>query len=240
MSEPLKIAFVVEGPTDFIMLKTVIANLLKGRDFIPQVLKPEMSEAFKPVPGKDGGWPGVCRWCLQVAEQGGGRLSNSPLFGFLDLLILQLDADVAGAHYSAGHIQNPFPDPTLPCEEPCPPPSATTDRLRNIVLRWLGEPATPPQVVLCTPSKALETWLLVSLFPEDTVAKKSDVECHPKPAETLQGKPTECRLVRSGRKDREMYLKCAPQFVSKWHDVTATCSEAARFENDFLCALAQL
>src|SRR4030042_430267 len=115
MSEPLRIAFVVEGPTDFIMLKTIIANLLEDRDFVPQVLQPEMSEAFKPVPGEDGGWPGVCRWCLQVAKQGGGRLSNSPLLGFYDLLILQLDADVARAQYSDGHIQNPFPDTTLPC-----------------------------------------------------------------------------------------------------------------------------
>jgi hypothetical protein len=240
MSEPLRIAFVVEGPTDFIMLKTVIASLLKGRDFVPQLLQPELSEAFKPVSGYDGGWPGVCRWCLQVAMQGRGRLSNNPLFGFHDLLILHLDADVAGANYSAGHIPDPFPHPTLPCEEPCPPPSATTDRLRTVVLRWLGEPAPPPQAVLCTPSKALETWLLVGLFPDDEIAQIDDVECRPNPADTLAGHPLESRLVRSGRKNLEMYQKYAPIFASRWNDVTARCSEAARFEGDFLGALPQL
>jgi hypothetical protein len=240
MSEPLRIAFVVEGPTDFIMLRTIITNLLEERDFIPQVLQPEMSEAFKSVPGEDGGWPGVCRWCLQVAKQGGGRLSNNPLFAFHDLLVIQIDADVARVSYSAGHIQDPFPDPSLPCEEPCPPPFATTNRLRKVVLRWLGEPEVIPQVVLCTPSKAMETWLLVGLFPDDSVAQRADVECHQNPSNTLQGKPVEVRLVRSGKKNTEMYQKCAPVFARKWNAVTEWCSEAARFENDFLCALAKL
>jgi len=240
MSEPLKIAFVVEGPTDFIMLKTVIANLLGGRDFVPQVLQPEMSEAFKPAPGEDGGWPGVCRWCLQSMKQGGGRLSNNPLFRNHDILILHLDADVAGAQYLAGHIPDPFPDPTLPCEEPCPPPYTTTNRLRAVTLLWMGETVTPPRIVLCTPSKALETWLLVGLFPGDSVAQRDDVECHQNPADTLQGKPLECRLVRSGKKNLEMYQKCAPAFDRNWNTVTERCSEAARFENDFLSALAQL
>src|SRR5208337_1977468 len=114
----------------------------------------EMSEAFKPLRGKDGGWPGVCRWCLQSADQGNGRLRNNPLFFFHDLLVLQLDADVAKESYRRGNIQDPFPGrQTLPCKEPCPPPSATTDRLRQVALRWMGEVTVPPRTVFCTPSK---------------------------------------------------------------------------------------
>ncbi len=30
MSEPLRVAFVVEGPTDFIMLKEVVGRILEG------------------------------------------------------------------------------------------------------------------------------------------------------------------------------------------------------------------
>ena len=70
MSDTLRIAFVVEGPTDFVMLKSIVKALLKDRDFVSQVLQPEISEAFKTVPGRDGGWPGVFRWCLQSADQG--------------------------------------------------------------------------------------------------------------------------------------------------------------------------
>jgi hypothetical protein len=239
MSDPLRIAFVVEGPTDFVMLKAVIENLLEGRDFVSQVLQPEISEAFKPAPGEDGGWPGVCRWCFQAADQGGGRLSNNPVFLFHDLLIVHLDADVAGARYSAGHIGDPFPEPTLPCEESCPPPSATTDRLRAVALRWMGETVTPPHLVLCTPSKALETWVLVSLFPDDGVAKRNDVECYDTPSNTLQGKPMERRLVRSGKKDIKMYEEFAPEYARNWNTVTARCSEASRFESDFLLSFTQ-
>ncbi len=139
MSDPLRIAFVVEGPTDFIVLKEVVARFLEGRDFVLQILQPEMSEAFKPTPGEDGGWPGVCRWCLQSAEQGDGMLGNNPLFFFHDLLVLQLDADIASSTYSGGHIRDPFSETTLPCDEPCPPPSATTDRLRAVVADGWGK-----------------------------------------------------------------------------------------------------
>lgn len=240
MSEPLSIAFVVEGKTDLIILKTVIGSLLEGRDFVHQVLQPEMSEAFKFEPDEDVGWPGVCRWCLQSAEQAGGKLSDNPLFSVHDLLIVQLDADVAEVRYSDGHVRDPFSSPTLPCVRTCPPPSATTDCLRAVVLRWMGEETTPPQLVFCTPSKALETWILVGLFPKDRVAKRVDVECRRNPANTLQGKPVERRLVRSGKKNVDKYEELAPEFTANWNTVKSRCSEAARFEDDFLHALSQL
>lgn len=33
MSDPLRIGFVVEGPTDFVVLESVISRLLEGREF---------------------------------------------------------------------------------------------------------------------------------------------------------------------------------------------------------------
>jgi hypothetical protein len=241
MSDPLRIAFVVEGPTDFIMLKSAVKNFLGNRDFVAQMLQPEISEAFKITPGEDGGWPGVFRWCIQASEQGNGKLGNNPLFLFHDLLIFQLDADVAGSNYNAGHVRDPFPEqPTIPCEEICPPASATTNRLRSVILRWMGEQVLPTRIVICTPSKALETWLLVSLFPDDIIARKKDVECHQNPANILQGKPLPRRLVRSGRKNIEMYRHLADEFALNWDNITARCSEASRFENDFLYAFYQL
>ncbi|EFK09550.1 conserved hypothetical protein [delta proteobacterium NaphS2] len=240
MSDALRIAFVVEGPTDFVMLKSIMKNFLKGHDFISQVLQPEISEAFKTVPGTDGGWSGVLRWCLQAADQGRGKLSDNPLFVFHDLLNFHLDADVAGVNYEDGHVQDPFSEPTLPCEEDCPPASATTDRLRTVALRWMGEQAKPAQMVFCTPSKALETWLLAALFPDDKVSRMKDLECRQDPASTLQGKPKKCRLVRSGKKDLDMYVQFAPEVAANWNRVTAKCSEARRFEDEFICTRTEL
>lgn len=237
MSEPLRVALVVEGPTDTIMLKQVIRRFLNGSDFITDVLQPEMSEAFRVTPGEDGGWAGVCRWCIQTAEQGEGGINGNPLFASHDLLILQLDADVASCAYSDGHIREPFPSGALPCEEPCPPPSATTDRLREVMLSWIGESTVPPQTVMCIPSKALETWILVGLFPNDAVAKREYVECHENPAHVLQSKPLRYRLVRSGQKKIEKYEEFAPAFAKNWADVKNKCAEALRFEEEFLQAI---
>lgn len=64
MSEPLRIAMVVEGPTDFIVLDAVISSLLPDREIELQSLQPEFSAAFQVQPGPTGlGWPGVYRWC---------------------------------------------------------------------------------------------------------------------------------------------------------------------------------
>lgn len=241
MSDPLRVAFVVEGPTDFIMLKEVVGRLLEGEDFVSEVLQPEMSEAFKVTAGLGGGWPGVCRWCLQAMEQGEGRLRDNPLFVFHDVVIIQLDADVAENTYEQGHIQDPYPgQPTLPFEADCPPPSATTNRLRSVVLRWIGEQDTPPQTVICTPSKALEAWVVVGLFPDDSVVGGEDFECRSQPEAILRGKPKRRRLVSGSSKKREMYLKYAGEFADNWNVVRGVCTEAARFDAEFRAVLESL
>ncbi|HUT55449.1 MAG TPA: hypothetical protein VM658_18810 [bacterium] len=234
MSEPLRVAFVVEGTTDFILLKAIVALVLGGRDFISQTLQPEISEAFQALPSEYGfGWPGVCKWCLNTAEEGGGRVNNSALFLNHDLLIVQLDADVAGETYSRGNLEDPFPDPSLPCEEPCPPPEATTDRLRKLALRWMGERTLPPHSIICIPSQSLETWVLVGLFPNDGVVRRKDnIECRNHPERILQGKPRSRRLVSHGKKVLEKYNEVAEEFARSWDRIAGRCSEARRFNTE--------
>jgi hypothetical protein len=109
------------------------------------------------------------------------------------------------------------------------------------VLRWLGEKSVPPRTILCTPSKALETWVLVGLFPGDNVVRRrSNIECHENPERILQGKSKKRRLVSRGKKDVDKYQELAPEFADHWSRVRAQCSEAARFENDFRSAVALL
>ena len=72
MSEPLRIALVVEGPTDFIVISAAIAEIAGGRDFEIQILQPEFSISFEAIGGATGlGWAGVYRWCKQAVEEGG-------------------------------------------------------------------------------------------------------------------------------------------------------------------------
>lgn len=54
MSEPLRVAFVAEGPTDLILLETFVKHLLDGRDVVPTRFQPRVSEAFVQVSGELG------------------------------------------------------------------------------------------------------------------------------------------------------------------------------------------
>ena len=150
MSDLLHVAVAVEGPTDAIVLEAILNALLPDTDFVLQTLQPEESRAFDTSPS--GGWAGVYRWCRQSVSEGDGSVSGSSAMLNQDVLIVQVDADVASKTYDSGGIRN-APRNDLPCEQPCPPPRSTTDALREVVLSWLGESNTPPQVVLSTPRR---------------------------------------------------------------------------------------
>src|SRR5208283_143646 len=127
MSKPIRVAFVMEGPTDYVALRAAVRALLDGRDFEPTVIWPELDENFAAQTA--GGWGGVYKWCRQAVEQAGGPVRNNPIFEFHDVLVIQVDADVARRKYSDYKITD-APNNDLPCEKNCPPPSATTNALR--------------------------------------------------------------------------------------------------------------
>lgn len=231
MSEILRVGLVCEGTTDRIVISAAVASLLGTRDFVLIQLQPEDS-AF----GRTGtGWAGVYHWCRQVADQGGGSLGNNPLFNSYDLLLLHLDADVANQTYGSGGIMTIATD--LPCSSPCPPPSDTTDVLREVILRWIGEPQIPPNTVFCTPSKSTEAWVLAALFPLDAVVRAGRLECRDSPANLLSAKPANVRLVASGKKRTRKYQERAGEIQRQWARVRRLCSEAERFSLDLLAVV---
>jgi hypothetical protein len=237
MSDPLRIALIAEGWTDRTVIEAAIASLLADRVYDLNLLQPEDPMATAPfaVP-RPVGWAGVYRWCRESTKRA-KRLSNDVLMGTYDVVILHLDADVAASDYTAAHITD-APDPSdLPCQNPlCPPASATTDPLRAVLLRWAGEVATPGAVVLCTPSKAIEAWVLVALYPEDSAVNDGNVECISTPANLLQAKPAGERLVRSGKKIRERYEARKSDITAAWPTIRRICAEAERFSTEFMVA----
>lgn len=233
----LRIALVAEGITDHAVLSAAIESMLNGRSFVLTLLQPEGSIAFT---GKGnagtfgGGWKGVYRWCLQATQRGGGRLSNDPLFLGQDMLLLHLDADVSGEDPSNNTI-SPIPELAgiLPCEQPCPPPSATTDLLRNMMLAWIGETHTPPKTVLCTPSKSTEAWVMAACFPKDKQMARQGWECHPNPESRLGQQPKGKRFA----KNHDDYSERNSKLQAGWPSVVARLTEARRFQNDFVAAI---
>ena len=232
MSDPLRVAMAVEGPTDEIVLRAAIRSLLPDRELIFQRLQPEFSVAFNDWRGETGlGWSGVYHWCHQTADQGDGRLSEASLFNFHDLLVAQVDADVAGMTYEKGKIDDKTKD--LPCKKACPPASDTTDALRSVVLRWMGEKQTPNRVVLCTPSKSLETWVMAALFPRNGVFAKKGWECYENPKAQLGQQPKANRI----KKCVGDYDAKRSQFRDAWPQVSRKLTEAGRFSKEFLAVV---
>ena len=229
--KPLRVGLVAEGPTDFSVLKAVIDSLLIGRPLIFAALQPLLDETFQSQPGSTGlGWPGVYRWCSQTISDNEGKLGDHPLFAIYDVIVVQVDADVASTTYKKGHIEDPTGD--LPCAEPCPPCTATTNRLREVMLRWMGEREKPLKVVLCTPAQALESWMLAALFPKDALVQSGALECIRNPKGKLKNRPQAQRVTTT----RDYEAK-APQVGREWKAVRAICSEAQRFHEDFMSAV---
>lgn len=221
---PLRVGIVAEGIADYHILLSAVRSVLdEERPIIPALLQPEESVAFSG--GGDagplgGGWKGVGKWCLQAARRGGGSLSGG-IWAF-DVLILHLDADIAANESDPGSGLL-----GLPCDKPCPPANATTDGLRQVMLRWIGENNVPDRVVLCTPSKSTDSWVMEAFFPADKEMLRLGKECHPSPESRLSQQPKARRFTK---KD---YRNKAKAFGARWRSVAAALSEARRFEAEF-------
>ena len=237
MSEPLRVAAAVEGPCDTIVIQSILNALLPNTEFELQTLQPEGSAAFASTPaGETGvGWVGVFRWSRQSASEGGGSVCGSSVLVYHDVLIVQVDADVAGKTYSSGNIRN-APRDDLPCEKPCPPPSSTTDALRKVVLNWLGEPETHPRIVLCTPSRNIEAWVLAAVWPDNPVVKRDDWECHRNPERQLTALPRRRRF----NKRPDDYRRKQEEIRKAWPGVSSRLAEAGRFEAEFSACVTPL
>ena len=234
MSDTLRIALVAEGITDYEVLNAAIESMLVGRSFVLTLLQPEGSVAFSGggnAGSFGGGWKGVYRWCLQATLRSDGKLRDDPLFLGYDLLLLHLDADVAGED----PVNSLVPElvGVLPCVQPCPPPSATTDALRKVILSWVGEAITPPKTVLCTPSKSTEAWVMAAIFPKDKEVVKPGWECYPKPENRLGQQPKKKRFA----KNQPDYETRKSAIQTGWPSVVARLTEARRFQDDFVAAI---
>lgn len=234
MSEPLRVGLVAEGITDKLVIQAAITSLLGDRPFILRLLQPEESLPLglvAPSVSKGLGWGGIYLWGQGIQGRNGGRLEGDVLFEEHDVLILHLDADVAGKRYSDCEIVDSVGD--LPCEEKCPPPSATTERLRQVLLRWVGETVVPGKTVLCSPSMSLEAWVVAALFPADKEMQKKGWECHPNPESRLGVQKKEKRI----KKSEAGYKLVLDQISEEWPRLKADLSEAGRFSDDFVSAV---
>jgi hypothetical protein len=238
MSEAPRIALVAEGKTDRIIIESAIRAILGERPFTLRLLQPE-DPLSTPAFGvrTPGGWGGVYRWCRETSNRS-NSVVDDVLFLSYDMLIIHLDADVAESTYASAHVTDAADPDNLPCVQPCPPPSATTDRLRSVLMSWGNIINLPSRVVLCTPCKNTETWIVTALYPTEPVVANRTVECREEPEAILRGKPAAERLISGDKKSIAKYEEKQNEIGSKWDFIKSLCTEARRFDSDFRIAAA--
>ena len=146
-------------------------------------------------------------------------------------LFLQLDADVAEKTYASGSIDEAIQD--LPCGQPCPPPSASTDPApRRSPALEPAETSTPPMTVLCTPSKSMEAWVVAALYPDDLSVKRG-IECWPDAESRLSQQPAQQRI----KKSVSDYASRGDELRDAWPRLVRDFDEPRRFDSELRASL---
>lgn len=228
----LRIALVAEGDTDTVIVDAALSAVLGSRPFILTQLQPE-----KTKPAMGAGWGGVLKWCHAANQRHAGSLDDDPTLQVFDLLIIQLDVDVAGFQYadhgpaiaelavaSAWH--------PLPCAQPCPPAIDTITKLDAVLRSWLGKATPGAKTLLCMPAQASGTWLAALVLPPGHPLA-NEIECNVGVEAGLAMLPKAQRI----RKSVPQYRAKAPEITSKWNLVKARCGQATAFEQAVLARL---
>ncbi len=237
----LRIALVAEGKTDQIVIDAALRAVL-GRPFVLTLLQPETSDSLGGAGPLGGGWGGVYQWCQQLVSMQYPVGQNPSLAGF-DLVLLHVDADVAGMRYSDANIQEERTD--LPCERPCPPPEDSANALRDVLLGWMNlTPANglPEKWVFCIPSKCVEAWVIAALYGTTGNDILQELECNLALEQWLSRRPVrDGKLIkwkeRKYRKIPSSYRGIANGITANWEMVRQHCPQSVRFADDASMAL---
>jgi hypothetical protein len=216
-SDVRQFSVVCEGPSDYCVIEAVLVAVFGDVDFILQRIQPLESLYGGDAGPYGGGWKGVRAWCEATRDKWGSvGASRAGITG--DILIIHIDADVAG-------------EPEINCAQPCPPADPTVRNLRAEMLGWLGNATVPDWIVLCTPSKDMDAWVLTALYPNDPWVSRN-IECRLGSAVRLRNKPEKLVRQRGGRiqKLAPAYKVVGRRITDAWPRVKARCSEANRFD----------
>ena len=223
MSDP-RIALVAEGTTNFIIIEAALKAVLK-RPFVLTQLQPEPTR-----PDMGGGWCGVFKWCQAFRQRGASSIETDPTLSLFDLVIIHLDADVAGKQYAHGGAaveQASTALLNLPCEQPCPPPQKTTLKLEAVLRSWLGISSVGSKSLFCIPSKASDAWLAAATLPAEHTLLQG-IECNLNLETALAQLPRTQKIKKSVRD----YRAHAGAVTQEWRQVKKHCTQASVFEQN--------
>lgn len=209
------IGVIAEGPTDYLVLEAAIQRILPEAEVLP--LHPEFDESGLMSGSREGvsfGWRGVKAFCQTIS----GAVDNfmrTDLNRPIDCLVVHVDCSMADK---------------IGVERPCPDPMDTARALKSAVFRdWLGEDEDTGRLLIATPSKEIESWIVAGL--QIDRCSQEHIECD---------KGVAMELVHAGilrmkngtpKKSQRIYREFVIEFAQNWHLVASSCSTAADFEN---------
>lgn len=206
----LRVGIVAEGKSEWLVLEAIMRSLVSDIEFVR--LRPD----FTLTSGAPHGWKGVRAWCREF----GGKL-EAFMRGVKgrEIHILLIHADCSMAHNEGA-------------DRPCPPAANTADALRGVILvQWLGCETPPALLVVTTPSKSTDAWVVAALDPP--YRRLADIECDMAVENELVAR----RLLRKKdgevKKPEERYRPLAELVARRLEVVLAHCTQAARFVTEF-------
>lgn len=232
------IGIVGEGPTDYMVVKEVIDHIT-GEANEYRRLQPESD-----MMGRFGnGWKGVWSWC----ETNSGILDKvfHGVTPQLDLLVIQMDADVSrkerevhcicGAVECEGREDNhplrcdrimkeqcPI---VLPCRKHSQNPEGYEGHLEELIRKWLGDNANNENILVTIPCDCTDAWIVAAYQDCD------DVERVESPWENIIARKKDYHGIRiPGNKKRvSVYSQLLPRFCCQWDIVVEQCYSAKSF-----------
>jgi hypothetical protein len=215
----LRIGLVAEGKSDWIVLEELIQAAHPGIDIEFERLRPD----FTLVSRSPFGWKGVRAWCLENGPQL-EILMRGVVGRPLHLLILHVDCSMA-------HNEQ--------ADRPCPPALDTADALRTVITQtWLARSSLPGFLVLATPSRSSDTWVVAALDPP--YVGRVLLECDERAEEELVGRGLLRKKQGEVKKHEARYRPLCRQMASQIDRVCQSCSEAQRFRIEVATAISDV
>ncbi len=207
----LRVGIIGEGKTDFLLLEAIVRALHPNIEVVP---------LFRDNTQPPSGWGGVRAWCRENHDQ--LELVMRGVVGReLDLLVIHVDCSMA---YNVLDVP------------PCPPASATADRLRELMVSdWLALPERPAFLVLATPAQSSDAWVVATLDP--AFANLDGIKCDPAAEDELIQRRICRRRDGEVKKPARVFAPLAARVVELLDHVCHHCTQAASFRSDFANAV---
>ena len=205
----LRVGIVAEGLSDFLVFEQVMKKICSDVEFVR--LQPNQTL----LTGLSNGWTGVRAWCRRYGnrlESFMGEAQGEPLH----VLVIHADCSMADKEGA---------------ERPCPPASETALALSEVISQsWLNRTSLPDFVVIATPSKSSDAWVIATFEPP--YSNIDDLECDKGAEDEFVTRRIFKRKDGKPKKHIPTYTTLAERVGERIDLVYAHCPQAVAFRSN--------